>query len=214
MNSEAIRLLPPSALVRTGPVDHAAWSHQPLLRNITGIRHRLALRLLPARPVGTLLEIGYGSGIFMPELARHCRALYGIDHHLHAGAVRRTLAAHGVDAALYAARAEALPFASSRFDCLVAISALEFVEDLDAACREFRRVLAPAGRMIVVTPGCSPLVDFGLKLLTGEDPRRDFADRRERIMPTLRAHFAIARELTSPRLGNDLLRLYRALLLR
>lgn len=212
--SEAIRLLPPAALVRTGPVDHAAWSHRPLLRNIVGIRNRLALDLMPAHPVGALLEIGYGSGIFMPELARHCRTLYGIDRHTMGAAVRRTLATYGVSATLCTASAEAIPFANCHFDCLVAISALEFIDDLDAACREFRRLLAPGGRMIVVTPGSSALVDLGLRLLTGKSARQDFADRRERILPALHRHFTVERELTSPTFGNDLFRLYRALLLR
>src|SRR4051794_37118264 len=67
-----IRLLPYRSLLKTGPVDHADWNYRPLLGWIMGRRFALFRKLLPAGKAGALLEIGYGSGVFMPELARHC----------------------------------------------------------------------------------------------------------------------------------------------
>src|SRR5690606_26267525 len=75
-----LRLLPRGALVKTGTVDHADWNYRPVLGPISRIRFKLALALLPS-PSRRLLEVGYGSGIFMPELARTCEVLYGLDTH-------------------------------------------------------------------------------------------------------------------------------------
>lgn len=209
-----MKLLPPHALLKTGDVDHADWNHRPLLGIIARTRYRLALSLLPQARVGRLLEVGYGSGVFMPELARRCEELYGVDIHPMPQEVEGVLAGFNVAAHLYAASASALPFENEFFDCLVAISALEFVEELDRACVEFKRVLKPGGFLIVVTPGRSPLVDCGLKLLTGESAKKDYDNRRELLLPTLHRHFRVDKQRTSPALGGSMLRLYTALRLQ
>ena len=213
--NQALRLLPPEALLKTGAVDHADWNHRPLLGSISRLRYQLALALLPRAPsVPRLLEIGYGSGVFMPELARFADELYGIDVHPMTEQVAASLARLNINARLFSGSAAMMPFDENFFDRVVAVSAIEFVDDLAAACREIRRVLKPDGSFIVITPGHSPLVDFGLRILTGKSAKRDFDDRRERLMPTLLEHFRVERKLVSPPVGNSLIKLYTALELR
>jgi ubiquinone/menaquinone biosynthesis C-methylase UbiE len=114
----------------------------------------------------------------MPELAARCEELFGIDIHPHAGEVQSRLREHGVTAELVSGSAEALPYEASMFDAVVAVSSLEFVPDAAAAAREVRRVLKPGGCLVLVTPGHSPLVDWGLRVLTGESAKQDYAGRR------------------------------------
>lgn len=204
----ALKLLPREALLKTGDVDHADWNFRPVLGSIMRRRFRLILALLGTQRIPQLLEIGYGSGIFLPELARHCDELYGLDVHDRLGAVAAALAKAQVRANLVSASMTAMPFADHCFDCAVAVSALEFVDDLDAACQEVKRVLRPGGVFIAVTPGSSPLVDFGLKVLTGKSARADFGDRRQRVIPTLRKHFTLQQRRTSPRFGTFFVHLY------
>jgi ubiquinone/menaquinone biosynthesis C-methylase UbiE len=212
---QGLRLLPPEALTKTGEVDHADWNYRWLLGTISRTRFRLVVSLLEAQERrGRLLEVGYGSGVFMPELARFADELYGIDIHQMTGPVAASLERFDVNARLFSGSVEALPFDENFFDCVVAVSALEFVSDTAAACREIKRVLRPEGTLVVVTPGHSPLVDFGLKILTGKSAKRDYDDRREKLMPTLLHHFAVERQLTSPAVGNSLVKLYTALRLR
>ena len=208
----AVRLLPRAALVKTGPVDHADWNYRPVLGWVSNQRVRLVARLLRELPrPADLLEIGYGSGVYMPTWAALADRLHGLDIHPHTAAVAKTLADHGVAAELRTGSAETMPYPDDSFDVVVTVSVLEFVPDLAAACREVGRVLRPGGRFVVVTPGKSWVLDLGLRVMTGESAAKDFGDRRERILGTLADHFDVVRQHSFPRVSGRALRLYTAL---
>lgn len=181
----ALSLLPREALLKTGDVDHAAWNYDGLLGYVSRRRFNLVRRLLPKERVGKLLEVGYGSGVFFPELAKHADELYGADIHQRPADVTAVLAKAGIRVQLATAPAEALPFADETFDVVIAVSTFEFVTDAKRAINELARVLKPGGRVIVVTPGQSPLLDLALRVFTGESAKKDFGDRRKLVVPTL-----------------------------
>ncbi|HKQ71255.1 MAG TPA: class I SAM-dependent methyltransferase [Polyangiaceae bacterium] len=209
-----LHLLPEEVLVKTGPVDHADWNFRPILGVIQRSRFRIALDLLGDERYGRLLEIGYGSGVFMPELARRCRHLHGIDIHARSAHVDASLRKLDLSATLCSGSAESMPFETAYFDAVVAVSSFEFIPDLDRACREIRRVLAPGGAFFLVTPGQSPLVDFGLKVLTGVTAERDYEGRRKDVMPALRRHFETVKTRVMPPAIHSVICLYRGLKLR
>lgn len=196
---------------KTGEVDCADWNYRPFLGLVIRMRYRLVLALLSERRFQRLLEIGYGSGVFMPELARHCDELCGIDVHRDQAAVAEALARFDVTAGLFSGSAEAMPFPTGHFDCVVAVSTLEFIADLDAACAEIRRILKPGGSLVVVTPGYSSIVDCGLRILTGKSAREDYGDRRQSVIPILSKHFAVQKERRMPPVGSSVLEVYVAL---
>jgi SAM-dependent methyltransferase len=204
-----LRLLPPEALIRTGPVDHADWNYRPLLGAVSRARFRLALSLLPAR-CDAILELGYGSGVFLPSLAARARSVAGFDVHDQAEAVAAALGAQGTRVDLRGGDGGSLPFGDRAFDAVVAVSALEFVADLDGMCREVARVLRPGGTFVVVTPGESPLLDRALRWATGADPRADFGDRRARVEPALRRAFRVGRQRAFPPVLGRIMPVYRA----
>jgi ubiquinone/menaquinone biosynthesis C-methylase UbiE len=147
-------------LVKTGPHDHAGWNYEALLGYLQRQRFHLARRLLPTRRVDRLLEIGYGSGIFMPELRQHCDRLDGVDVHQRKDEVTGKLRHAGVSATLHTASAEELPFENRTFDVVVAVSTLEFVDDISRSVCEISRVLRPGGAAVAVIPGDHPLLDW------------------------------------------------------
>lgn len=210
-SAHQLELLPPEDLVKTSSVDEADWNFRPLLGFIQRKRFQLAVELLSRDRFRRLLEVGYGSGVFLTELQRHCEEVYGIDPHPMPERVERTLAGRGVTARLYSGDAAAMPFIDGFIDCVVAISSLEFIPDLNGACSEIKRVLTPDGVFVVVTPGSSAIVDFGLKVLTGNRAKDDFGDRRQRVLPTLLEQFAVQKRLSFPSFGGSLGRLYTAL---
>ena len=161
-----MRLLSRERLVKTGPVDYADWNYRSVLGYIQQWRFSLALSLLPARSQ-RLLEVGFGSGILMPAL--NDVTLYGIDVHCNIAKVRSVLESEAVNAVLLQTEAEMMPFEDNCFDGVLAVI-LEFVHDLGGVCAHIHRVLKKTGVFVVVTPGDSPLIDAGLKLLTGQAP--------------------------------------------
>jgi ubiquinone/menaquinone biosynthesis C-methylase UbiE len=201
-----LHLLPEEVLVKTGPVDHADWNYRPLLGAVQRARFRLLLRLIGDARFGRLLEIGYGSGVFLPELARRSRELYGIDIHEKADRVAESLRKLDVGASLCTTSAESMPFDAGFFDAVVAVSSFEFIADFDRACEEIGRVLVPGGAFFVVTPGDSFILDAGLKVLTGADAKRDYGGRRKEVMPALERHFRIADSREFP---NRIFPIYR-----
>jgi SAM-dependent methyltransferase len=205
----ALRLLPRDQLVKTGDVDHADWNYGGLLGFVSRQRYRLVVELLAGRRIDAVLEVGYGSGVFLPELARHARDVFGADIHAHGAEVTDILDRAGVAATLVEAPAEKLPFDAGTFDVAVAVSTFEFVSDPAVAIDEIARVLRPRGCAIVVTPGTSPLLDFALRVATGEDAKRDFGNRREAIVSTLTTRMKLDRMATFPFPAG--LTVYRAL---
>jgi len=204
-------LLPASAVIRTGGTQHADWNDRRFVGWVLRRRHELARSLLPSR-CGRLLEVGYGSGLLMPELARHCDELYGIDLHDKSREVRALLAQFGVTAALDRGTAAAMPYPDRFFDCVVAESVLAHIDELERACGEMRRVLQPDGTLVALVPGASWLLDTGLRVVTGASPNADFGDRRRAIVPELLRHFDVLEQRSFPRRTTGVMRLYTALL--
>ncbi len=205
-----LNLLAAEKLIKTGPVDHAEWNHRPILGNIQRLRFSLALSLLPDWSA-RILEIGYGSGIFLPALKARAHELYGVDIHDKADEVNSLLANEGIETELFRAQAEELPFNDGFFDTVVAVSSLEFVSDLTRCCEEIRRVLRADGVLVVVTPAQSVLVDLGLRLLTGKSAMKDFGDSRRLIIPTLLQSFEVRARTAAPSRFSDYIKFYDAL---
>lgn len=163
---------------------------------------RLVDEVSQGRRFGDALEIGYGSGIFLPELARRSDRVHGVDVHDRRAEVDASLRSQGVQARLYTASAESMPLADASMDLVVALSALEFIDDLDAVAGEVARVLRPGGLMVLVTPGKNPVLDTGLRLLTSEQAEDTFEGRRGKALPALERRLTRVRERTFPRFAR------------
>ena len=185
---DQLRLLPREAVITTCDVDQGAWNFHPLSGPLQRKRFQIVADLLPDRPSGRLLEIGYGSGVFMPELRRHCGALFGLDPHPRTDEVKVVLERHGIDVSLKRGSAESIPFDDSFFDVVVAVSAMEYVHDINQACIEIDRILASGGEFIFITPGHSRILDLAVWMLTGKSAEDQYGNRRQRLMEV---HFQV-----------------------
>jgi len=205
-----LRLLPPDSLISTSDVDHADWNYRPFLKIIQRTRFKIISSLLSKKHYGRILEVGYGSGVFMPHLSDYCDELYGADPHSKNKEVEEVLLKNNVKAKLYSSSVTSLFFEDDYFDSIVIVSALEYVDDIEVACKEMQRILKPDGELIVITPGSTPIVDFGLKLLTGESAKENYDERRRILEPTILKYFTAARKIISPPLIHPIIRLYTA----
>lgn len=179
-----LHLPPRGRLQVTGPVDFVAQYYSGAAGWM--LRQRLHW-VIDALPPGcdTVLEIGYGSGVFLYELARHARTLVGVDVHAHGASVRRRCAIDGVAVMPARASGDVLPFADGSFDAVVLVSALEFIPDPASCLRESLRVVREGGRVIAVTPRILPWADVVWRTISGADPEADFQGGRERVARAL-----------------------------
>ena len=206
-----INLLPKKDLITTGPVDHADWNYKSVIKYIQLKRFKLCLKLLGKTKYNRLLEIGYGSGIFLPTVFGFTNELFGIDIHTKNKQVEEILEKNNIKSKLISGSAVNMPLENEFFDCIVAISSIEFIDKLNEACLEIRRVLKKNGCLIIITPGVSELLDAGLKILTGENAKKDYEDRRNYIIPTLLKYFKMKDKIAFPKYSISSFRLYYGL---
>ena len=122
-----------------------------LTTDLTEVRRRTidAMRLTPGARV---LDVGSGPGLFADEMAQMVGptgCVRGVDISEPMIELARARCDDKPWVDFQIADAASLPFEDDGFDACVSVQVLEFVADVDAALREFHRVLKPGGRLAV-----------------------------------------------------------------
>jgi ubiquinone/menaquinone biosynthesis C-methylase UbiE len=99
---------------------------------------------------GQILEIGAGTGANLAHYRRADRVVAAEPDPAMRERLHRRLNEAHVPVEISPARAESLPFGDDTFDVVVATLVLCSVDDLPATLAEVRRVLRPAGRLVVI----------------------------------------------------------------
>jgi SAM-dependent methyltransferase len=165
-----VYLPPRGALPKPDADDPLDYYYRPFSAGLYRARLELAMRLLGDGPHESLLEVGYGSGILLPELSRRAHRVAAIDVHPERDRVDSALRALGVEVELRKASLFELPYEADEFTALVCLSVLEHLTELDAAFSEFARVLRPGGIAVIGFPVRNAVTDRLFRML-GYDPR-------------------------------------------
>jgi arsenite methyltransferase len=111
------------------------------------------LALLAPRPGERVLDVGSGPGFLVASLADAVGpggAVHGLDPSPPMNAVARNLTADRPWVRIDEGDALSLPYPDATFDVAVSTQVYEYVADLPAALAQLRRVLRPAGRVLVL----------------------------------------------------------------
>ncbi len=100
-----------------------------------------------------VLEVSFGTGYLLAEIAQRHPRVFGIDYNQRMVEVAtRQLARSGAQAQVSQANVEALPFEDASFDTVVCTMAFSGYPDGRKALAEIRRVLAPDGQLVLLDP--------------------------------------------------------------
>ncbi len=139
-----------------GSVAGWVFAHRPSNRQ----RNRWVVSLLGVRPVDRVLEIGFGPGLAVAELARAGAGhVYGIDHSsvmLRQASRRNAAAIRAGRVTLVRASVDQIPpDLGGPFDAILAVNSLGFWPAPAERLAELRQRLAPGGRIAIVSqPRC------------------------------------------------------------
>ena len=106
---------------------------------------------------GTILEIGFGTGLNLPCYPPQVRKVRTIDPNVGMyRRARRRIKQAGIEVDRRLLGGERLPFEDGTFDCVVSTFTLCSIEQVDQAVREVYRVLKPVGKLLFLEHGLSP----------------------------------------------------------
>lgn len=184
-----------SLLAKTGDVDYFDWNYKFPIKYIQLYRFKRIARLLGGKRYKNLLEAGTGSGVFLPELSRHCEKLYAFDIHNNFDPIRNLLKQYNLNN--YDLRSQSLEktsYEDKTFDAIVAVSVLEFVDNLDQAIAEIKRILKDDGVFITICPMKSRFLDFIVSLYSTKKPEEEFGESRIFVGKSLEKHFKVVKK--------------------
>jgi ubiquinone/menaquinone biosynthesis C-methylase UbiE len=185
-------------IYKTSDDDPSNYYYKPITGTVYRQRLKAAAQLLGDKKFGRLLEIGYGSGIFLPELSRHCSELYGVDIHSKVDLVQKTLEKERVAAQLSVEDVRALEFADGMFDAVVCVSVLEHIRELDLAIGEIARVTNDSGIVVLGFPVRNVITNVFYRVV-GYDPMELHPSSHRDILKVLSGRLKIDACASFPR---------------
>ncbi len=182
-------------LTKTGAVDYFDWNYKFPIKYIQRYRFKRIVKMLGNRKYPALLEAGTGSGVFLPELSKHCNAIYACDIHDNFSHIPDLCRHYGINNYHVSTQSiEKTNYQNEQFDAIVAVSVLEFVPDLNTAINEIKRILKKDGVFITICPMESKLLDFFLGLYTTKKPEEEFGKTRQSVTKLLEDNFIVEKK--------------------
>ena len=182
-------------LHKTGDVDYFDWNYRFPIKYIQKYRFKRILKLLGTKKYDSLLEAGTGSGIFLPELSKHCRHLYACDIHHDFENIAKLCQNYKIqNYELSTQSIDHTDYKDQSFDAIVAVSVLEFVPDIQKAITEIKRILKKGGVFITLCPMESKILDFFLNFYTLKPVKEESGDSRQKVSKILEKNFEIIKK--------------------
>lgn len=197
-------------IYKTNKEDPIFWYYFPLVGYFYRKRLINTLTFL-GKDYNRLLDIGYGSGILFPELSSRAKRVFGLEIHGKEKLVGQMLKKEKINnVILRKGSIYKMPFENNYFDCIVSVSTLEHLQDLDKAMLEVKRVLRPNGQVVFSFPVRNIITDCFFKF-AGYSPRKVHPSSHLNILNEAKRYFVVDRILKFPNFSNINYSLYCSL---
>lgn len=154
-------------------------------------RFKIAFGLLPKNRFENLLDIGFGSGIFLPVLAKKTKNLYGIDICAPLLAVKIMANKNGAFPKLIKGDILNMPFPDKKFDGIFCLSTLEFLENTEKAMGEIFRISKPGAKIIIGAPTQNKITDLCYNLIGKKEQNKKHKSSHNKIIASAKKYFRI-----------------------
>ena len=199
--------LPPrGTLSPNNHVDPLAFYYKPLIGRVFRARIDLGLGLLQG-PYDALLEVGYGSGLLLPTLAKVAKVVEGLDLEPPPRGIDAFLTERGVRAELVQGDVRAIPLPDARFDCVVAFSIFEHLggSALDEGLAEIARITKPGGTLLVGCPAVHRAMSAAFAAIGFSDIDDHHVSDLATILAAADRHFVVEAQAAWPPVVGDAL---------
>ena len=202
---------PRQHMQKTSNEDAITFYYWPGIRYLYLKRLANTLELLGEGPYHKLLEIGYGSGIALPELSQRCQQLYGVDIHKNVSMVEKSMKKEKIQAILSVGNILCLDFEDAFFDAVVSVSVLEHIQNLDKAVGEIHRVLKQGGQAVLSFPVRNIITDTFFRMV-GFKPREIHPSSHQDILSAVSQYFDSFSMLNFPKFLPHDIALYTSIM--
>jgi len=161
-------------------------------------RLKTASSLIDGSKFENFLDVGFGSGIFLPELSAHTKNLFGIDIHPEIELIKKIAAKKCIPAHLIFAGVDKLPFENDFFDGILCLSVLEFVPDIKKSVFEIKRVAKKNATIIIGAPVINRLTGLLYKSIKFQNHKEVHKNGHKQIIAEIKDNFKVKKIIRYP----------------
>jgi len=176
--------------------DFSSFYYFPLINNYYLKRIKLTTSLIEDAS-GSVLEIGFGSGIMFYQLKDKFSNLFGLCTCEDTALIQRGLQSDNVNAILSRGDAHNIPFKDKSLDCVIGMSVFEHFVNLEQPFKEVKRVLKDDGIFICSFPVKNVIMSCWFKLVRF-DEKKEHPSGSKYMLKMLKENFNVERILKFP----------------
>lgn len=177
--------------------DCSRFYYVPIIKYFYLKRLKMIIDLIKDSEGGSVLDIGCGSGVLFYELKEIFSDLNGLDLRRDINQIKESLERDKIKVNLINGDLLSLPYKDGSFDCIVSVSVLEHIRDLERVVNEIRRVLKKGGKFICGFPVKNVLMHQFFKIIKFDDEKNHPSDQ-QRIFGVLERNFNIEKTIKFP----------------